>query len=160
MPDLSDGSVVVLNDRGDQVGTPIPVAQASAPLTVNVQNGALFINDPDSDTAYSVAASGQVNLIAKNAPNVPTNHARPRLRARHRLRPRRPGDSPPRRQRPSLDRVPTTSQRRPRPPSPPPPSQPRCLPLPGAPTALAGNGSATVSWTPPTHMAVRSPATR
>ena len=149
MPDLSDGSVVVLNDRGDQVGTPIPVAQASAPLTVNVQNGALFINDPDSDTAYSVAASGQVNLIAKNAPNVPTNHATttpstaPPAPPPPVLTPTpatpKPGSGP---------NVPTTA-----PTSVPTPTIPASVPAaPGAPTALAGNGSATVSWTPPdTH---------
>ncbi len=161
VPDLTDGSVVVLNDDGDQVGSPIQVAPSSAPLQVDVQNGALFINDPDSGAAYSVTPAGQVNPISKNDPNVPTNHVTPTtVPSPVTLPPLTPppvtvpttvtpkpgtgagsGGSGAGSKAPAGTTTTTT------------PAVAASVPAaPGSPTAQAGAGSATVSWTAPaTH---------
>jgi len=175
VPDISDGAVVVLNDNGQQVGTPIQMAHGSAPLSVNVQDGALFINDPDSNSAVSVNATGQVNSIVKNNPNVPTTPA-----AQTTPPTTTPTTVPPPVTPPTVTPTtvtpttvtptpvtPTTVTPTPVTPTPGsgagsggagpgstpgttvPPSAPAA---PGSPAALAGNDSATVSWTAPaTH---------
>lgn len=74
VPDLTTGNVVVLNDTGVQVGTPIPPKSGGhAPtLTADVQNGSLFINNPASRVAFSVTSSGRIHQVNKVTPQVPT----------------------------------------------------------------------------------------
>jgi hypothetical protein len=143
VPDLTEGSVIVLNDSGLQVGTPIQVAHGRAALTVSVQNGALFINDLDSDKAFSVTSSDQLISINKDNPDVPTTHTTPANTPTVAA----PPVTPP------LASVPRSGSAVPAGAPTPHSTLPASAPAaPGSPTAQAGNKSATVSWTAPaTH---------
>ncbi|MGH9089957.1 MAG: fibronectin type III domain-containing protein [Acidimicrobiales bacterium] len=153
VPDLSDGEVVVLSDSGQQVGTPIKVASGSAPISVDVQNGALFINDPDTPTAYSVASDGQVNRIDKADPNVPTNKAT--ISTPPVTIPTPPPTTIPTPIAPTPGKGAGSGGSGPGSTAPAAPGStvPASAPAaPGSPSAQAGDQSATVSWTPPaTH---------
>jgi len=44
---------------------------------VDIQNGSLFIDNPETSKAFSILPDGAVAVINKNEPNVPTNAGAP-----------------------------------------------------------------------------------
>lgn len=152
MPDLSAGQVVVLDDAGQQTGPPITLRGPTYLDEVSIQNGVLFLNNANSNTAYSVNVAGQLKVIDKANPNVATNLPTPAHTPTPTpavapvAAPVATGPAP-------LVGVPsrgTTPVRQTTTPTIPATTIPASAPgAPGTPVASAGNKLATVQWTAP-----------
>ena len=141
VPDLTKNQVVVLDEEGQQVpGGQIDLSGPSQFTDLSVQNGVLFIDNANSNKAYSVDSEGQLLSINKAAPGVATNVTIPST-----IPTAAPAVTP----LPTPTPTPT--------PTPPPTAG---VPVgqtvaatapaaPGNPTATAGNASASLSWVPP-----------
>jgi hypothetical protein len=73
VPDLRTGTVYILTDQGHATGQVITVSGQPDLLTVAIQNGALFVNNPDSPHAFAVPLVGSPMPINEADPNAPTN---------------------------------------------------------------------------------------
>jgi hypothetical protein len=79
VPDLHTGTVFVLNDQGHTDGASIKVSGNPSLTNVAIQNGSLFINNPDSSNAYSVLQNGTLLPINEDDPKAPTNAKTPMI---------------------------------------------------------------------------------
>jgi hypothetical protein len=153
VPDLSDGQVVVLDDEGQQTGPPITLTGPSHLDEVSIQNGVLFLDNANSNTAYSVNVAGQLKVINKANPNVATNLSTPVPSPTP-----TPVLAPVASSQPTRVNVPTQStqggqgaQGTPGGQSTSATTIPASAPgAPGTPVASAGDKSATIQWTAPT----------
>lgn len=71
VPDRSTGSLVVYDAAAGQFDSPITVTGQPANLDAFVQNGQLWVIDPNSPTALVVNPDGSVHTIGKNDAQVP-----------------------------------------------------------------------------------------
>jgi hypothetical protein len=145
VPLENSATVVVLSSSGLQIGQPIVLDRANpSPLVLSVQNGVLFIDESGGSSAVAVNLDGSVMPIDKADPNVPTHQQGQKPLPAPALSPLVPLTVPaptPTRTTPST--VPSTA------PAPTPSVPPSVPDAPGNATALAGNASATISWTAP-----------
>jgi hypothetical protein len=135
VPDFTSGDVAVLDGHGQVAGQSIPVRAGGGQFRTYVQNGALWINDPNGPSSWSVDASGNVHSVDKGVANVPTNAApvvTTPVPVPVPVGPVAPVAPPPAPPVPAQPTVPTV-----------PPSAPSA---PGAVTAQAGNASVSLTW--------------
>jgi hypothetical protein len=72
VPDLATGRVLVLDGGGAPVGTGISLSGPPDLVEAAVQNGSLFVSNPDSSVADAVLPDGTVLPIDEDGPLAPT----------------------------------------------------------------------------------------
>lgn len=72
VPDYTNGTVAVVNSRGEVQGNPIQTKSTpGAKFDLFDSNGVLYINNPDGGVALQVGRDGVVREMPKNDPSIP-----------------------------------------------------------------------------------------
>jgi hypothetical protein len=162
VPDYTAGSVLVYDTSAGALAETIPVTDHQGRFQAEVIDGIAYFNDPNGTKTVAVTPDGQIHVVAKTGPGVPTSrHGQP------------PGHSPTPRQQPGgptqppvtqptqpAQPPPTTAPTTPAPPrhTPGPPKHTRPSAPPPTPSpplapqgvqATTGAGYVDVSWRPP-----------